>query len=548
MNYKVIGILIAIVIVLIAIEFVVSGASAAENGSYVIVTTDDKSFNETFNVSQYSESVILNMTFTNQTSRAIPYNNNTRITQGQCVEIGGVYDVSGVIGFTTLLDYNAFAYYTRYEDAYDPSNNASVSYIHKMPNNRIGYYQFFVDPAIFKTRLGYWYQYTGQYERAANKRAFYVSDKCILDVNKTVFVDIDSKPILINPKVIEPRHVNDILLSNDDPLFLNMSGKYRVWVFGTTKSILAKDIIIKDNLVLDNELTSDLTPDTYTLGLQTVGTDGRYAVDYTISERSIFPQKFLTPIYRSQPIVDITGLQPMMIKDALMDALQNSDDGFVTYNMTIEEPYIDISGYQEIKVGNSSVLEVTGYTNKIADTPITLFIDRENQTGKSIKYPSMTIATEAGNIGDYRTFHGYLPLIYDEIAPGFHQLEAMLPSGKMSQVSFYTREEPAEHYVQPEYHMFIDGNPFIPTPPPIVVEKEVIKEVTKIVINETTVYIPVDYNRLATETLLKAAPYVGGGILVGIPLLYVCLLAIRVFAERRIKYKVEVIDDPKRTI
>jgi len=115
-------------------------------------------------------------------------------------------------------------------------------------------------------------------------------------------------------------------------------------------------------------------------------------------------------------------------------------------------------------------------------------------------------------------------------------------------VSFYTREEPAEHYVQPEYHMFIDGNPFIPTPTPIVVEKEVIKEVTKIVINETTVYIPVDYNRLATETLLKAAPYVGGGILVGIPLLYVCLLAIRVFAERRTKIKVEVIDDPKRTI
>ena len=536
MNYKVIGILMAICIVLVAIEFIIMDVSAEENGSYVIVTMEN--LNQT----------LPNQTLPNQTPRAIPYNNNTRITQGQCVEIGGVYDVSGVIGFTTLLDYNAFAYYTRYEDAYDPSNNASVSYIHKMPNNRIGYYQFFVDPAIFKTRLGYWYQYTGQYERAANKRAFYVSDKCIKDVNETTVALENNTPTLINPLVIESRHVSDILLANDDPLFLDMSGECRVWVFGTTKSILAKDIIIEGNLILDKKTIRDFNAGVYTIGLQTVGADGKYAVDYTTSDRSAFPQKFLTPIYRSQPIVDITGLQPTMIKDALINALQNSDDGFVTYNMTIEEPHVDISGYQETKVGNFSVLEVTGYTNKIPGTPITLYIDRKNQTGKSIKYPSMTITTEAGNIGDYRTFHGYLPLIYDEIAPGYHQLEAMLPSGKMSQVSFYIREEPAENYIPPTYHRFVDGNPFIPTPTPIIIEKEVIKEVTKVVINETTVYIPVDYNRLATDTLLKAAPYVGGGILVGIPLLYVCLLAIRVFAERRIKYKVEVIDDPKRTI
>ena len=540
MNYKVIGILLAIVIVLIAIEFVVGSVSAEENGSYVIVSMDDVVGNNTLNMTS--------STVPNQSSYFVPYNNNTRLTQGQCVEIGGVYDVSGVIGFNTILDYNAFSYYNRYTDAYDPSDNTSLTYVYKMPNNRIGYYQFFIDPDVFKTRLGYWYQYTGQYERAANKRAFYVSDKCIKAANETVFADIDNKPILINPKIIELRYVNDILLSNDDPLFMNISGKYRVWVFGDTKSILAKDIIATDNLVLENEMTRDLTPDVYTLGLQTAGNDGRYAVDYTISDRSAYPQQFLTPILRAQPIVDITGMQPVMIKDALIKALQNTDDGFVTYSMTVQEPYVDISGYQEIKVGNSSVLEVTGYTNKIAGTPITLFIDRENKTGRAIKYPSMTITTENGSIGYYRTFHGYLPLIYDEISPGFHQLEAMLLSGQIAQVSFFIREEPAKHYVPPEYHKFVDGNPFIPTPTPIVVEKEVIKEVTKVVVNETTVYIPVDYNKLAVETLSKAIPLIGGGILVGIPLLYVCLLAIRVFAERRTKNKVEVIDDPKRTI
>jgi len=531
MNYKWIAILMALCLLLVMCEFIVMDVSAASNASsYVIVS------NDTFDTpTSLTSSMIPNFTPID-----IPYKNNTRIEQGQCVEIGGVYDVSGVIGFTAQLDYNAFAWYGRFSNVMDAfDTNTSVGYVYKMPNQRIAYWEFLIDKNIFGDRQGYWYQYTGTYERAANKRAFYVSDQCIKSVNDTAFVDINNQPILLNPYVVESRHVSDILLSNDDPLYFNITGKHQMWMFGRVDKILSREAnFTKAKPILETKEVNGLEIGTYDFLFQTAGNNTVYELEYELNKRSSFDKDTLVPAFRDYDVLDVTAYQPRMIEDKVKFFLKNNtDDSFVTYKMELQEPYVEINGYQEIKFGNSSVLEIVGYTNKIPGTPITLYIDRDVPTGKAIKYPSMTTIVENGSIGDYRIFHGYFPLIYDMVAPGFHTITAVLPNGKTSQVSFYIREEPEQHYQQPTYFKFVDGNPFVPTLTPIVVEKEVIKTVTKEVIVEKVITVEVDYDTLAKETLWKFLPIGIGMIVVSIPLLYLATVAIRVFADRRTKKK-----------
>jgi hypothetical protein len=107
----------------------------------------------------------------------------------------------------------------------------------------------------------------------------------------------------------------------------------------------------------------------------------------------------------------------------------------------------------------------------------------------------------------------------------------------MSSVGFYIREEPEDGYKKPTYYKFIDGNPFIPIPEPVIIEKEVIREVIKTVTVEKIVKDPVDYDKLAQTEIDKVLPIVGVSLATGIPLIYIVYVAIRAFAERRIRNK-----------
>lgn len=517
----------------LAMWIIIQPIQAEPNESYVVVETIDT----------FSNPSDLNSTMIpNWTEPRIALNNNTRITQGQCIEIGGYYDVSGVIGFTSSQDHNSFGYYGRYEDSFDPTDNMSLQYRHVMPDARKEYYQFFVDPEIFGDRIGYWYQYSGEYERSANKRAFYVSDRCIKAVNEnTTYVEVDNKPTLINPRDIAPRHVSDVLTSNDDPMYMNVTGEFQAWVFGKTTTLLAQQVnVTAGDPIFPSSVVKGWSEGEYTIVLVKRGEDGRYGLEYERDTRGTSPKESLVPILRSQNIVDVTGLQPSMVLSKLEGSLRTStDDTYTKYDVVIEEPSVEISGYQELVIGNNSLLEVTGYTNRVAGTPITLYIDREEITGKSVKYPGMTIATENASVGDYRTFHGYLPLYYEDISIGEHTLTAVLPNGKKSAVTFYRRAEPEQHYQQPKYFAFIDGHPFIPEPTPIVVEKEVVREVIKTEYKTIIEKEPVNYDKLAWETISRLViPATAIIVVVGIPLAYILSVVVRAFAERR-KRKIE---------
>lgn len=552
-NYRVVFALIGVVCLLIGVLcFLMPPVSAEINNSASVVYQGESfvvvSAPTPTPAPTKSDTFFANTTLTSTTTKKdiprIPANNNTRIEQGQCVEIGGVYDVSGVIGFTTNLDYNAFGWYGRYQDGYEPAyNNESIgaTYTLKMPNNRVGYYQFLIDPIIFNDRQGYWYQYSGEFEKGANKRAFYVSDRCISSINNTKYVDVNNKPVILYPKVIDPRHVSDIVLSNDDPLFTNMTGEYQLWMFGYDDKILSREVnVTPTEPLLNVSEIKTFSIGSYNLLFQSSGANTVYELSYALNTRNTFDKDTLVPTFRGFDVLDITGFAPSVIQEKMEYFItKNTDDILTKFKMEVQEPYVEIDGYQEIQFDNTSLLEVAGYTNKMPGSFVTVFVDRDVATLAAIKYPSMTFTVENGSIGDYRIFHGYMPLYYENVAPGFHTLTAVLPNGKSSEVQFYIREEPEPHYQQPKYFKFVDGNPFIPEPTPIVVEKEVIKEVIKTVTVEKIVKEPVDYDTLANETRRKFIPVIVGILVIGIPFLYVCTLYIRAFAERRTRSKIE---------
>ena len=90
-----------------------------------------------------------------------------RIVQGQTVYVGEIIDISGV-----LPPYSQLAYWDGM-NMYD----SAPTYVINLPVANEGWYNFYVDPAIFSNRPGAWYKYdsTIGYEPKGNNLAFVVA-------------------------------------------------------------------------------------------------------------------------------------------------------------------------------------------------------------------------------------------------------------------------------------------------------------------------------------------------------------------------------------
>jgi len=536
MDWKWFTILMGVVAALILLLSFITPVSAATNGSFEIFSITPQP-TLTPIVHDVTGNALPNLT------GRVPLNNNTRISQGQCVEMGGVYDISG-IGWWT----GSIAYHGAYTDDFAPGNETLVT-LKEQPYSISALRQFFIDPLYFKDYPGFWYvHYPNLKEKAANNRLFYVSANCTRG-NKTTTIQQEEQRLLLNPYSMDVRYSDGLALSNDDPLFMLENGTKQLWLFGDDEKILSKDVnLTPDVPVFEKELVETWSVGFYNLLLVTPGVNGIYELKYQFNNRSSFDKDTLVPTMRGLDVIDVTGFQPRMIQDRVETMLkENTDDQYQKYKINLQDPYVEITGYQEVRLGNLSygnisLLEVTGYTNKIPGTPITLVIDVDPRTQRSgINYPTMTITSEGNNLSEYRTFHGYYNLDYNILAPGHHELTAILPSGKIASVGFYIREETQDFYTKPTYYKFIDGNPFIPIPTPVIVEKEVIREVIKTVTVEKIVKDPVDYDKLAQTEIDKVLPIVGAVFAIGIPMIYIVYVAIRAFAERRIRNKTKEI-------
>jgi len=481
-----------------------------------------------------------------------PAYNNTRLTQGQCVEIGGVYDVSGVIGFSFTTEANTFAYYGKYESGYDPGyDDTAALYKYEMPNGKQAYYQFLIDPKIFSTRTGYWYQYTGTYERAANKRAFYVSTKCVIQsispvisikntTNESVIViDNNVEGILknkgINPVTLNPRHIADILIARDDNLNLTDSTKtnetYRAWLFGRVTGIYDFPVNLSNtSTIIPKDKIKLMEAGSYNLLLQSAGNNKIFEIGYNKSDRSENTETLL-PVMRNVKPVDITGSQPRLVQPQLEELLsKNTDDVYKIYKIEIQEPYIEINGYQEIFINNdNSILEVAGYTNRQPDSTIQLVIDHNVRINRSDKYKPVDVIVEKGDPGSLRTYHGYVEIDKKMFAPGYHDVTAIASNGKFQTVAFYIMESLTPIEATPTYYSFVDGHPYLPDPTPIVVIERPPPEIVKVT---QTILVPVtpsqeSVNEAQWKSIAIISEWIAIGIVVAIIIGYIIIAIIR---------------------
>jgi hypothetical protein len=184
--------------------------------------------------------------------------------------------------------------------------------------------------------------------------------------------------------------------------------------------------------------------------------------------------------------------------------IKGTDDKIQTFNLVIEEPAVSIVSIDEVDVGNRipiawepgmTLLDVRGYSNVQNDITITVVMDPDIQTARTINantWPTKAIKTSPGNKSMYQV---YIPINKNEMPNGMHTIYVSTAIGGTMRADFPISELPPDSYVPNATLKYIgDENPWKPNltiPDPIVVvqtqiiEKTIIKEVPQ---SNETVY------------------------------------------------------------
>jgi hypothetical protein len=391
----------------------------------------------------------------------VPY-----IYQGDTVYLDTTIDISGAIP-----PYPQLAYW----DGFDMYNSVP-SYNITLPDNKKGYYHFYVDPEIFRERTGWWFKYDGTYEKQGNNRAFKVSpyyyenatlrfpNGTIVEVNPINNESYTEHIIEPNPLVPE-RHVADYVLARGDPLVWE-NDTYRMWLFGSKQGVY--DV---PNDTISAATIQALEPGNYKLVIHDPGAN-------TIYEARNISNNLTPGLYGREP-VNIRGMAAPVVYQKLMQMLKNTDDVLVSYQVELKEPYITIVQANEIEKGDIDALDVRGYTNVAAGTPITVTLDEHNTFYKDLwKQSANTTAIRTGK-GNLSYYQAVVPFDYNDLAADArnHTLVARTALGGEIQKDFKISIMPADSFKPNTTLKYIeDRNPFIPTPTP---------EIVKVVVTQT---------------------------------------------------------------
>lgn len=470
-RYLILPVLIVLAIGTAAAAPVTGTTGDISNASYVIETVGDLIDS------------ILNEPTGNQSSRYI--------SQGDEVYLGEYIDISGV-----APPYESLAYWDGY-DMYDSAPSYNIT----LPNNKKGYYRFYIDPKIFKTRTGWWYKYDGKFERQGNNRAFRVNgtpnsfNYTITFSNGTTVEMVANRTITVveTPKVITPepllpeKHEADYVVAKGDGLMLP-NGNYQVWVIGRSSGIYA----LQSHLITKDQITA-LESGNYKLVFQYAGRNTIYdatcfyVYNNTPIDHSSYCSSLIPGLYGKKP-VDVYGYSPTVVYDKLTEMLEGTDDYLDEYTLVVDNPYITIHQADEKEYLTHHVLNVRGYTNAAAGTEISVTLNEKNTYYKDVaKMQTKTVAvrTSPGNLSYYSA---NVPFDWDDLAADArnHTLIARTALGGSVQKDFKVSLMPADSYRPNASLKYIeDRNPFVPTPTPIVVTQVV----TQVVVQ--TVTIPV---------------------------------------------------------
>jgi len=384
------------------------------------------------------------------------------IYQGDKVYLNTTVDISGVVP-----PYPSLAYWDGY-DMYDSVPTYNLS----MPDRKIGYYNFWIDPEIFSNRTGRWYKYNGKFEPQGNNLAFVVapnkySNYTVRYPNGTlielsnIIQNTTSENItpLKEPPLLPEIQESDYVVAKGDPVIWD-NGDYHLWVFGRIDGIYDH----RSNVLSIQEVEM-LEAGRYTVVVHVPGNNTIYEATY--ANNTLYPA-----FYGKSPIPTF-GMNPALVMDSLKSMLRNTDDKLYEYNMEVDTPHITIRRADEIVRNGMDYMDVRGYTNVANGTKITVTLD--DKYLKEFSGESVAIRTSPGNLSYYRV---YVPFNWDELAADArsHTLVATTAIGGKTEKDFKVSLLPADSYRPNATLKYIeDRNPFVPTPTPeVVIRKETV--------------------------------------------------------------------------
>jgi hypothetical protein len=397
--------------------------------------------------------------------------------QGATVYVNDTVDISGQ-GWADEL-----SWYGKYGEYEYPQ------YILTTPYQKTLLRNYYIDPVIFESRPGMWYQYYGNAsERNGNLASFFVKQghRNITDLgNGTLTIEQPNptlKPITFE-EILPEVPVTGYLVAIGDEL---NTGVERGWLFGRTDYRYARDGYFA------KEDVESLAIGSYKIIAQNAGNNTIYDVGYNSGKNEIWRIKYDGNSGASTEIVSVAGVQPMVAMDLFKGAVSRSDDKIETYNMEVQEPEISIVSIDEVDVGNRipiawepgmTLLDVRGYSNVANGTELSFIIDPDKQTARTLKANTYTVNASRTSIGNMSWYRIYIPINKNTMPNGMHTLYATTAIGGSMRSDFPISELPADSFVPNATLKYIgDSNPWKPNltiPDPIVVEK--IKVVEKVI-------------------------------------------------------------------
>jgi hypothetical protein len=270
-----------------------------------------------------------------------------------------------------------------------------------------------------------------------------------------------------------------------------------VWIFnGDDNSILYS--VNKTSQIIFNDIQiGNLEPRDYKILIQTIG-------NISPNLDVIFSDKMIKWFDRSSFEVKEIPTENLVPSEAIKK-LQNifpfTYDNYQIKTLAVQDPEITIGYISQISVGsakdyyrdsgrrgNVSLMDVRGYTNVFPGTNLSVTLDEATNNPREIKklytYPGKAQGTY---LGDMRYYQIYVPLYWDDLKPGMHNLTARTERGGYAIVNFPVTEDAPDSYVPPQTIRFMgDRNPWVPNltvpEPVVVIETKIVEKVISILI------------------------------------------------------------------
>jgi hypothetical protein len=402
-----------------------------------------------------------------------------RINQGDTVYLGDHVDISGALAG------NPDIAYFKGEDYQDYGVSPVIL---PLPNQKSGWYDYYISPEVFSKYPGTWHKWNGYYEFHANTVAFKVialyRNTTMTYQNGTVVNTSElvsgEHNVSINPtptEILPTKHIADYVIPRYGSLNITVPDKSAVWIFdGTDNSIVYSESVFTENgseIRLSDSAIYSLPPSRYKILIQTVGDISPY-LDVKYEGANIV--KWFDRSTFQVHTVDFNGMTPDVAIATLEHILQQTTNTYSEQYLEIQEPSITITRMDKVSTsfskdyyrldtskGNVSLMEVRGYTNAPNGTNISVILDLDHTTARDVKYSTFKTVAVGSSLGDLRCYKVFVPLYENSLYVGLHSLTASTEIGGSMKGEFPVTVMPTDSFQDSVTVKWVgDENPWKP--------------------------------------------------------------------------------------